>query len=166
MARFSYLLTGNLSGTPWHIYVQVLVHGELDLFQIVLLVEFPSAYLDFSPLPVLQLFTQRARWGPFLEAKWYHWSNLCVRDHSSQDSWSCTISVRFQHGMFSKQWNDVLLANKWKKLGYLIAASVAFDRATIMEQSSYKILFVTNWVWLLVIVLFCFVIPESPYHLV
>lgn len=68
--------------------------------------------------------------------------------------------------MFSKQWNDVLLANKWKNLGYLIAASVAFDRATIMEQSSYKILFVTNWVWLLVIVLFCFVIPESPYHIV
>ncbi|KAM0134451.1 hypothetical protein ACHAO1_005663 [Botrytis cinerea] len=51
-------------------------------------------------------------------------------------------------------------------LGYLIAASVAFDRVTIMDQSSYKVLFASNWVWPLVIVLFCFVIPESPYYLV
>lgn len=35
-----------------------------------------------------------------------------------------------------------------------------------MDQSSYKVLFASNWVWPLVIVLFCFVIPESPYYLV
>ncbi|KAF7901338.1 hypothetical protein EAF00_003559 [Botryotinia globosa] len=51
-------------------------------------------------------------------------------------------------------------------LGYLIAASVAFDRVTIMYQSSYKVPFASNWVWPLVIVLFCFIIPESPYYLV
>ncbi|KAF7879840.1 uncharacterized protein EAF02_008010 [Botrytis sinoallii] len=51
-------------------------------------------------------------------------------------------------------------------LGYLIAASVAFDRVTIMNQSSYKVLFASNWVWPLVIVLFAFIIHESPYYLV
>ncbi|ESZ94910.1 hypothetical protein SBOR_4702 [Sclerotinia borealis F-4128] len=50
--------------------------------------------------------------------------------------------------------------------GYLIAVSVAFDRVAIMDQSSYKVLFASNWVWPLIIVIFCFVIPESPYHLV
>ncbi|KAF7956944.1 hypothetical protein EAE96_004268 [Botrytis aclada] len=51
-------------------------------------------------------------------------------------------------------------------LGYLIAASVAFDRVTIMDQSAYKVLFASNWVWPLVIILFAFIIPESPYYLV
>ncbi|KAI9640517.1 hypothetical protein NHQ30_011263 [Ciborinia camelliae] len=49
---------------------------------------------------------------------------------------------------------------------YLVAASVAFDSVTIMTQSSYQVLFASNWAWHLTIVLFCFVVPESPYYLV
>lgn len=51
-------------------------------------------------------------------------------------------------------------------VGYLIAASVAFTRVTIMEQSSYKLLFASEWSWPAMICLGAFLIPESPYFLV
>ncbi|KAF7900678.1 uncharacterized protein EAF01_007980 [Botrytis porri] len=51
-------------------------------------------------------------------------------------------------------------------LRYLIAASVAFYCVTIVGQFSYKVFFASNWVWPLVVVLFAFVISESPRSLV
>lgn len=51
-------------------------------------------------------------------------------------------------------------------VGYLIAASVASARVTIIDQSSYKVLFASEWSWPVVMVIGAFLIPESPYFLV
>ncbi|KAH8678391.1 general substrate transporter [Xylariales sp. PMI_506] len=51
-------------------------------------------------------------------------------------------------------------------VGYLIAASVSFTRVTIMDQSSYKIMFAAEWCWPAALVLGAFLIPESPYFLI
>lgn len=53
-----------------------------------------------------------------------------------------------------------------QSIGYLIAASIAFTRVTIMDQSAYKDLFAAEWAWPGVLVLFAFLVPESPYYLV
>lgn len=50
-----------------------------------------------------------------------------------------------------------------QSVGYLIAASVAFTRVTIMNDSSYKVLFAAEWSWPGILVLFAFLVPESPY---
>lgn len=48
----------------------------------------------------------------------------------------------------------------------MIAASVAFSRVTITDDSSYKVLFAAAWTWPSLLLIFCFLIPESPYWLV
>lgn len=53
-----------------------------------------------------------------------------------------------------------------QSVGYLIAASVSLDRVTIMDQSSYKVVFAAEWIWPVLLVLGAFIIPESPYYLV
>lgn len=53
-----------------------------------------------------------------------------------------------------------------QSVGYLIAASVAFTRVTIMDPSSYKVLFAAEWSWPAFMVIGAFLIPESPYFLV
>ncbi|CAK7238441.1 hypothetical protein SEUCBS140593_010691 [Sporothrix eucalyptigena] len=51
-------------------------------------------------------------------------------------------------------------------LGYLVAASVAFKRVSIPNQSSYKVLFATEWIWPgLMILGGLLLVPETPYHL-
>ncbi|KAJ5586568.1 maltose permease Mal61 [Penicillium hetheringtonii] len=51
-------------------------------------------------------------------------------------------------------------------LGYMIAASVALPRMSIVSENAYRVLFAAAWVWPGVIVLFLPVLPESPYFLV
>ncbi|KAJ5553963.1 maltose permease Mal61 [Penicillium frequentans] len=51
-------------------------------------------------------------------------------------------------------------------VGLMIAASIAFSRLSILNPSSYKVLFAIGWVWSGILILFAWVIPESPYHLV
>ncbi|KAM3068643.1 hypothetical protein ACMFMG_011166 [Clarireedia jacksonii] len=50
-------------------------------------------------------------------------------------------------------------------LGYLIAASIAFDRISIVDESAYKVLFAAGWVWPIILLLGFPLVPESPYHL-
>ncbi|OJI97294.1 hypothetical protein ASPVEDRAFT_122650 [Aspergillus versicolor CBS 583.65] len=51
-------------------------------------------------------------------------------------------------------------------LGYMIAASVAFKRLTVMDASAYRVLFAAGWVWPGLMLLLFSIIPESPFHLV
>ncbi|GLI72090.1 hypothetical protein PoHVEF18_000258 [Penicillium ochrochloron] len=51
-------------------------------------------------------------------------------------------------------------------LGYMIAASVALPRMSMVVPAAYKVLFAAAWVWPGVIILLLPLIPESPYFLV
>jgi len=51
-------------------------------------------------------------------------------------------------------------------VGYLVAASISFRRVSIMDQSSYKVVFATEWCWPAIVVLGAFLVPESPYYLI
>ncbi|CAI7574182.1 unnamed protein product [Penicillium pancosmium] len=51
-------------------------------------------------------------------------------------------------------------------LGYMIAASVALPRMSIISTDAYRVLFAAAWVWPGVIILFLPFLPESPYFLV
>ncbi|KAK3944421.1 general substrate transporter [Diplogelasinospora grovesii] len=50
-------------------------------------------------------------------------------------------------------------------LGFLVAASIAFKRVTIPDQSAYKVVFAAEWVWPALMLLLSPIIPESPYYL-
>jgi MFS transporter, SP family, general alpha glucoside:H+ symporter len=56
--------------------------------------------------------------------------------------------------------------NTMQNIGYLVAASIAFKRVTIMNTSAYKVLFASGWVWPATITVAVWFIPESPYYLV
>ncbi|KAI0123935.1 MFS sugar transporter-like protein [Xylariales sp. AK1849] len=51
-------------------------------------------------------------------------------------------------------------------VGYLISASISFKRVTIVDQSSYKVMFAAEWCWPAAIMIGAFLIPESPYYLI
>ncbi|KAJ2898975.1 hypothetical protein MKZ38_003544 [Zalerion maritima] len=51
-------------------------------------------------------------------------------------------------------------------IGYLVAASIAFKRVSIPNESAYKVLFAAEWAWPAAILVAIFLIPESPYYLV
>jgi SP family general alpha glucoside:H+ symporter-like MFS transporter len=53
-----------------------------------------------------------------------------------------------------------------QNLGYMIAASLALSRTSILTKSSYQDLFAIEWCWPALILLFIFFVPESPYYLV
>jgi SP family general alpha glucoside:H+ symporter-like MFS transporter len=53
-----------------------------------------------------------------------------------------------------------------QNLGYMIAASVSLNRASIQDKSAYTTLFAVEFVWPALILLFILIVPESPYYLV
>lgn len=50
-------------------------------------------------------------------------------------------------------------------LSFLVAASIALNRTNIMDQSSYKVLFASEWCWPGALLIGIFFVPESPYYL-
>jgi SP family general alpha glucoside:H+ symporter-like MFS transporter len=48
----------------------------------------------------------------------------------------------------------------------MIAASVSLNRASIQDKSAYTTLFAVEFVWPALILIFIFLVPESPYYLV
>ncbi|KAL2851258.1 general substrate transporter [Aspergillus pseudodeflectus] len=51
-------------------------------------------------------------------------------------------------------------------LGLMMAASIAFSRLHIPTAASYQVLFAVGWCWTGLLIIFAYIIPESPYHLV
>ncbi|CAK7226328.1 hypothetical protein SBRCBS47491_006192 [Sporothrix bragantina] len=111
-----------------------------------------------SAAGVAVVYTASAR-GVFLAGKMVNAVGLGMALTTGQVYVSEIAPTRFRGVALS-------LYTFFMNVGYLVAASIAFKRVTIMNQSAYKVLFASEWVWPGLLLLGgAFLVPETPYHL-